>query len=90
MIDEKPTDGTSTGTWNDEVYVFLRGGSDPRQRIDFFCQDGHGVMNVDFFWTEFSVQCLSGVSYACSGDYSVYDGVSFHTHSPVARTFFCT
>ena len=47
----------SRRTWNDEVWFFLKG-SEPRRRIEeffFFGQDGHGVMNVDFFFlAEFS------------------------------------
>ena len=42
-----------------------------------------------FSGQSFLYSVCQGVSYACSGDYSVYDGVSFHTHSPVARAFFC-
>ena len=45
-------------------------GSEPRRRIeDFFCQDGHGVMNVDFLSGR-----IFGVSDTCSGDHSVHDG----------------
>ena len=45
----------SRRTWNDEVWEFFKRGSvhtlsEPRRRIeDFFCQDGHGVINVHFF-----------------------------------------
>ena len=61
IIDEKPTDGTSTskkdqdrhGTMKSEF--FLTGSvhalTEPRRRIDeSFCQDGHGVMNVHMFF----------------------------------------
>ena len=40
-----------------------------------FCQDGHGVMNVDFFFWQFFWD-----SYTCSSDYSVYDGRCTYTH----------
>ena len=60
MIDGKPTDGTSTSKKDQDGHEmmksekFLRGFA-PRRRIeDFFCQDGHGVMNVDFFDRIFS------------------------------------
>ena len=64
MIDEKPTDGTST-----------------RKKA----QDGHGTMESEnfegvLFSKDFSRQVLLRVSYTCSNNYSVYDGVCTHTH----------
>ena len=101
MIDGKPTDGTSASkkrsrwTWNDEVEEFVRNVA-PRRRIDqnVFCQDGHGVMNVDFF------QQVFWVLYTNSSDYSVYDGgvhtltccthiFLLHTLFAHIRTFSC-
>ena len=43
-------------------------------------KDGHGVMNVHFFSTEFFPTDFLKVSYTCSSNYSVYDGVCTHTH----------
>ena len=58
-------------------------GSEHRRRIEyFFCQDRHGVMNVDFS------DSFLGVSYTCVGDYTVYGG-GVYIHSLVVRTYFC-
>ena len=73
----------SRRTWSDEVWELFKG-SETRWRIEFFfCQDGHGVMNVVFFR-----QIFEGVPHTCSSDYSMYDS-GVYKHSPVARTFFC-
>ena len=53
MIDENPTDGTSTSKKDQDGHGMMKSenfckGSEPRRRIeDFFGQDGHGVMNVN-------------------------------------------
>ena len=50
MIDEKPTDGTSTSKKDQDGHGTMKSenflkGSEPRRRIeDFFCQECHGVM----------------------------------------------
>ena len=75
----------SRRTWNDEVWdFFLKVFCTNTDRIQttkwrIFCQDGHGVMNVNF--------CLDRVfptfflvSFTCSSDYSVYDGGCTYTH----------
>ena len=42
--------GRSRWTWNDEVFdYFLKGVPNPDDELILFCQDGYGVMNVDFF-----------------------------------------
>ena len=53
----------------------------------FFCQDGHGVMNVDFFSRQGFFWQMFRVSYTWSSNCSVRPLV--YTHSPVARTCFC-
>ena len=45
-------------------------------------QDGHGMMNVDFFSTFF----FKRVSYTCSSDYSMYDGF-VHTLTRCTHNF---
>ena len=54
MIDEKPTDGTSTSKKDQDGHGMMKSdnflkGSEPRRRIEvIFCQDGYGVVNVEF------------------------------------------
>ena len=52
----------------------------------FFCQDGHGVMNVLFFSTEFFSDRFFRFSCTCSSNYSVYDG-SVHTLTCCTHVF---
>ena len=61
MIDEKPTDGTSTskkdqdghGTMKSENFfkgvLYIHSPNPDDELKNFFCQDGHGVMIVHFF-----------------------------------------
>ena len=85
-IDEKPTDGTSTSMKDQDGHGMMKSekflqGSEPRRRIeDFVCQDGHGVMSVNFFLDRIFLTELFNVSYTCSSDYSVYDGFCTYTH----------
>ena len=50
MIDEKPTDGTSTSKKGQDRHGMriFKGFRTQTTNWSFFCQDGHGVMNVDF------------------------------------------
>ena len=60
MIGEKPTDGTGTSEKDQDGYgmmkseIFFKGFRTQTTNWRIVCQDGHGVMNVDFFSTEFS------------------------------------
>ena len=69
----------SRRTWNDEVLDFVRV-ANPDDELNFFCQDGRGVMNVFFLDIIFSTDFFKRVSYTCSSNYSVYDGRCAYTH----------
>ena len=93
LIDGKAIDGTSTRKKDQDGQRVMKsenfkGVLDIRspnpdcelKNLFFFSQDGHGVMS---FFSQISWR----VSYTCSCNYSVYDGV--YMYSPVTRTFFC-
>ena len=79
MIDEKPTDGTSTSKKDQDRHGMMNSENfervpNPDDELNmFFCQGGHGVMNVDIFSTDFFLS-------ACSSNNSVYDGRCIYTH----------
>ena len=88
MIDEKPTDGTSTSKKDQDGHGMMKSKNFERvpnpddELKNFFCQDGHGVMNVDFFR-----QIFSGFRTHVVATTVCTTGV--YIHSLVARTFFC-
>ena len=65
MMDEKPTDGTSTSKKDQDGHGMMKSENlkrvpTPDDELNNFCQDGRGVKNVDFFLdrvfsTQFSV-----------------------------------
>ena len=94
MIDEKPTDGSSTskkdqdgqGMMKSENFLTGFRTQTTNWRI-FFCQDGRGVMNVDFFLDRiFSTEFLGFRTHVVA---TTVCTTGVYTHSPVARTFFC-
>ena len=89
MIDGKPTEGISTSKKDQDGHGVVKSESfqgvpNPDDELNkFFFQYGQGVMNVDFFPTVFlRFRTRVVVTAVCTTG-----GV--HTHSPVARTFFC-
>ena len=71
--------------------IFLKG-CESRRRIEefFFCQDGHGVMSVTFFLTEFSRQSFLGfrthevATTVCTMGWCTYTHL-LHAHFSVAQ-----
>ena len=100
MIDEKPTDGTSTSKKDQDGHRMMKSENflkcsvhtltEPRRRIEKnFLSRWTWRDECSFFLQSFSNRFfLVEISYTCSGNYSVYDG-EVYIHSPVARTFFC-
>ena len=89
MIDEKPTDGTSTSKKDQDGHGVVKSENfkrvpKPDDELKSFLSRWSWSDECCFFPTDFW-----RVPYTCSSDYSVYDSGEYK-HSPVARTFFCT